>query len=341
MFVAMFFLLNKYVPEMREGIIKEAHALHAQTVVAKDKAGSTERVEVSISPDRQKIDRRELQELDRNKYHVDESVEIALRRRHQSGWSIGTVQSFDTIGAIDLPIVEMGLSAFRTIGQMEARNRPIFAIRDEKVRVIGITKDSEVAGVRVGTNPYGDEALVRRMVEAQISMAARLSNEFDDPEKRKMVVDHMTTVTMAGAKPGFDAYLTKVLPAQKRIQNGVYVTVFELVNLPTDALLGALFNQMSVLDRALQFLVFKGSIGGTGRNIKVDQKGGIASFDGSVRLRDVTVDGSKTDVTLNDIGFVVAGKTRIVLVQLICLDLDGLSTSLFLKDVMDSLLFVL
>ena len=98
---------------------------------------------------------------------------------------------------------------------------------------------------------------------------------------------------------------------------------------------------MSSLDRAVTALAMKGFAIGGGKNLKIDQQRRIASFDGSTRLRGALVDGSKTDVTLNDIGFIVVGDHRIVFVQLVSLDIDGLSTSLLLKRIMDSLLFVI
>ena len=50
MFVAMFLLLNQYVPEMRKGIIEEAYAAQSQKVSAKTEKGSTESVDVYVAP---------------------------------------------------------------------------------------------------------------------------------------------------------------------------------------------------------------------------------------------------------------------------------------------------
>jgi hypothetical protein len=57
MFVTMFILLNRYVPDMREGIIQEAAAA-PQTLVTKN-AGASSHVDVAIHPYEQRITKRE------------------------------------------------------------------------------------------------------------------------------------------------------------------------------------------------------------------------------------------------------------------------------------------
>ncbi len=128
---------------------------------------------------------------------------------------------------------------------------------------------------------------------------------------------------------GFDKYVRKSLPLEKNIQNGVYVTTFDLADSPNEAL-AEIYKSMSPLDRAIQSLALKGIQVGGGRNLKVDQAQGIASYEGTQRLRHVVVDGVETDTTFNNLGFLLAAEKRIIFVQLIYLDIgDGLSTSLF------------
>jgi hypothetical protein len=131
----------------------------------------------------------------------------------------------------------------------------------------------------------------------------------------------------------------KSLPLEKHVQNGVYVTTFDIADSPSPALT-EIYKSMSPLDRAIQSLALKGIQVGGGRNLKVDQAQGIASYEGTQRLRRVSVDGVETDTTLNNLGFLVAAEKRIIWVQLIYLDIgDGLSTSLFLKKALDTLYF--
>jgi hypothetical protein len=342
MFVAMFFLLNRYTPEMRDGILTEAHA--AQTITTKKDGGASENLDVYISPVQQKVTPRELQQLDKNKFIVNPDLGIAVLRPTEAGWSAEVVNSVDSVGIVDLPVMKLSLGAFKAMADGGIKSNPVFALRESKVHSLLLKADSEVRGIRMDMNPFADDAFVRKTVEAQMEMTrsiatGELAAALNDPEKRVKVVDEMMATIGPQLKDGFANMLAKTIPTEKHIQNGVYVTAFDIVDV-SGGVVVQLSKGMTPLDRAIESLAFQGVQMGNGRNLKIDQNQGVVSFDATQRLNKVVVDGSTTDVTLNNLGFLVAAEKRIVFVQLLFLDLgEGLSTSLFLKKVMDSLLF--
>ncbi|HEV7877880.1 hypothetical protein [Bradyrhizobium sp.] len=83
MFIAMFFMLNAYVPGMRDGILAETRA--SQTISAQ-KGVLGERVNVSISAGDQRVSSAELDRLDRNNYAVDGELGVALIQPPDDTW---------------------------------------------------------------------------------------------------------------------------------------------------------------------------------------------------------------------------------------------------------------
>ena len=340
MFVAMFVLLNQYVPGMREGIVKEAAA--QELVVSKSPGGGEpERLAVSISPVQQKITARELKQLDKNKYFIDEKLGVAMLQPPNDGWVAGVVDSVDTVSVVDIPMVAMGMGLFKTMLGEGLVSHPVVALRERKVHTLALNGTSEVKGVRMNYNPYMDKSFVRKSVEASLSAMAVMDENVAAAFKnnKEAILDQAEKTAGTKFIDGFDKYLQKSIPLEKHIQNGVYVTTFDVVASPNDAM-GEMYKSMSVLDRAIQSLAMKGIQVGGGKNLQVDQAQGIASYDGTLRLRKVTIDGVETDTTFNNLGFLVAVNNRIVFVQLIYLDLgEGFGTTTFLRKAMDALFF--
>jgi hypothetical protein len=344
MFVAMFFLLNRYTPEMRDGILTEAHAAQTQTITTKRDGGAPENLDVYISPVQQRITSRDLQQLDKNKYIVDPNLGVAVLRPTETGWSAEVVKSVDSVSVTDLPFLKMSMAALKSMLNDGIKSNPIFALKENKVHTVVLNADSEVRGIKMDVNPFADDAFVRKTVETQLEMTSTMAvgdmaANLNDPQKRTKIIDEMMELIGPQLKDGFASFLAKSVPLEKHIQNGVYVTTFDIVDV-SGGVVVQIMKGMSPLDRAIQSLALQGIQMGNGRNLKIDQSQGVASFDATQRLKRVVVDGSTTDVTLNNLGFLVAAENRIVFVQLLFLDLgEGLSTSLFLKKVMDSLLF--
>lgn len=259
MFVAMFLLLNKYVPELRDALIKEARA-GTQQVTATDLTGKPKIVEISISPERQKITKCDLLELDRNKYFIDEELEVAVQRPTNSKWTAGRLDSFDRVSVVDIPLLGMGIAGMSNLLPLKTARRPIFGVRDESARELVIGKDSIISGVTVGTNPFEDEKFLRNSIQMQLDMAARMSNELDDPMVKEQLIDNMIAGSGDMMKEGFNAYLEKALPITKKIRNGVFVTSIEIESAQDIGFRGQLISSMSPLDKAVNVLAMNGQL---------------------------------------------------------------------------------
>jgi hypothetical protein len=341
MFVAMFILLNRYVPEMRDGILSEARAGQTLTVSTPSGGSTPQQVEVSLSPAQQRISSRELNQLDKNKYVVESALGIALLQPPNDGWTTGIVESVDSVSLVDVPMVAMGVGMFKSMLGEDLISHPIFALKEKKYHTLTLTAISEVRGARMNFNPFADKAFVRKSMEANLSAAAIMDENVANSlkEHKEELLDEIEKTVGAQLADGFERYVQRTLPIEKHIQNGVYVTTFDIAD-PSSPALTEIYKSMSPLDRAIQSLALKGIQVGGGRNLKVDQAQGIASYEGTQRLRKVIVDGVETDTTLNNLGFLVAADKRIIFVQLIYLDMgDGLSISIFLKKALDALYF--
>jgi hypothetical protein len=140
----------------------------------------------------------------------------------------------------------------------------------------------------------------------------------------------------------FNNVIDQKLPITKDLRSGVYVTRIKNDQLGKESKLTAEFGGFrTLLDKAVNTLNTGGVLLFGGYNLKIDQQRKIGSFDGSFEVASVNIDGKKTDATLNFIGFLIAGDENVILVQLISLSSDGIEASLFLKKIMDSLLFVI
>ena len=331
MFVAMFVLLNRYVPDVRDGILVEAATVQK---ISGQKDGSAERVDVNISPVAQRVSRVELNRLDKNQYVINQELGVALPQPPDDNWSIATVDSIETVSVYNIPALQITNEPFKAVFE-EIKANPILALQEKKGHTLVLNAASEVAGVRMDLNPFLDRATLRRSMEAQLKLSASITGEAFDPE----AVEKAEKAIGSQLSDGFEKKLKAVLPVTKNIRNGVYVATFEIKRGPEDNWLVKLTKDDSPLDRALRLDNLQLT---AMRNLKVDQAQGIASFEVSQRLRKVVVDGVETDATLNVLGFVVAAADRIVLVQLQSLDTgQGLSTALFLKRVVDKLYFVM
>jgi hypothetical protein len=266
---------------------------------------------------------------------------VALVQPPNDAWTAGVVESVDSVSITDVPMVSFGIGMFKAILGEGLISHPIFALKERKTHSLILNEASEVKGARMNFNPFADKAFVQKSIEANFASAAAMDDNVAAALKdhKQEMVEQLETAMGPQLVAGFDKYLKKILPLEKHIQNGVYVTTFDIADSPSSALT-EIYKSMSPLDRAIQSLALKGIQMGGGRNLKVDQEQGIASYEGTLRLQHVVIDGVETDTTFNNLGFLLVAGNRIIFVQLIYLDIgDGLSTPLFLKMALDSLYF--
>ena len=337
MFVTIFVLLNKYVPEMREGIISGAQAAQSQTL--KTKSGSQPQdIEVFLRPDTQIITDRDLKDLDLNKYVVDGELGIAFIRDNRKGWVTEKVEKYDSFEIADIPLVKIGANQLTSMGLPEPKPVGILAIKQEKSHNIILEKNTSIGGIKIGENPFDDPAYFRRIAKFQLETGLEMAGESISEEEEAKFLDSLEEKS-ADTREKYNKYINRRLPIKKTINSGLYVSIYRTTDFHSSSkLIEDLYASLSPLDRAVTILL---SIHGVGsaKNLKVDQSSGVASYDGGVRIRGVSINDTLTDITINDVGFVYANEEKIVLVKLISLDVDGPETAYFLKAVMDSVYF--
>jgi hypothetical protein len=186
MFVAMFLLLNRYVPEMRDSIFNEARAAQTLTVSTASGGNTPERLDVSLSPAQQRISLRELSQLDKNKYAVDRDLGIALLQPPNDGWIAGIVESVDSVSLVDVPMVGFGVGLFKSMLGEGLVAHPIFALKERKSHTLILGANSEVRGARMNFNPFADKSFVRKSIEANLAAGAAMDENLAEKLKEAL-----------------------------------------------------------------------------------------------------------------------------------------------------------
>jgi hypothetical protein len=118
----------------------------------------------------------------------------------------------------------------------------------------------------------------------------------------------------------------------------VFVTILDGSSLAS-GLISKLQPESSLLDRAMLWNnLFQNSTGQIG-NLYVNQDLKIASYNSGIDLRDVMIDGDRGNVRINNVGFIVAGSQRAIIVNLIYLSTDGIEVFQQLEEEFNSLRF--
>lgn len=299
--------------------------------------GTKETTQISLISNQHLITSQDLKRLDLNNYYIDESLEIAVKRIAGGGWEINTFNTLPTISMIDVPMMGLGTSAIGGI-YFDQAQQTIFGVRQIEGYEIILDRDSMISSMPMDLNLYDNLEYVRASLESQASLMKKTNPaqaEFFD----LMLQDEILTTVQEELSMNFEAYLDTQLPATKQVHSGVYVIPINSESLDSNLFLEVV-PESTLLDRAMNYLSFSGLFSaGIARNTIVDQKEGIASFQASVELENVKVDGKPTNATLNNIGFIVAGEERAILVVLIYLDVDNISLFDELRDIFNSLKF--
>jgi hypothetical protein len=335
MFVVMFVLLNHYFPEIHGLSASAAQA--AQPVVTKDKEGQSLVYEVSVSPASQFVDQRELDALDRNRFVIDENLGIAIRKPTGDQWEVGEFEGFEIISITDIPAIELSVST--AAGLFPQISPTVFGVRDKKGHEISLTKSSKIASLPVTYNIYGDPDFVVASMKAQMELMSKLglAPPSDVPDE---LIRQLAPALAATVK----TYIEETYRKEKTVRNGVFAAFFTLDQLKA-SIFAKFSPESSYLDLALNTVFISGPMSGAMalggiQNLYVNQGDKLASFRFMIGLKDVEIDGNIQDARLNLAGFIVAGHTRVVVVQIVFLDIDGVATFEAIKGFLDSLRFV-
>jgi len=333
MFVVIFTLLNKYFPDIRYDLAQEVQA--AQTINTLTKEGKVEVDRVTLSPATQLILHRDLQSLDRNIYYVDEKNEFAVHIPDKNHWEINTYDKLQTVGLVDIPALGMGQRALQKMFYDE--NRPtISGVRQKKAHEIVLTEKSTIQYVPMNYNIFENDKYVKATLKSQQGMMKQMGINI----LRNEISKEMIKIIKSELSEKLELSIKNQLPLKKNIYNGVYIIPVYKKYLNENTLLRELEGSSTLLDRTLQFLIFSGYLDrGPMQNLYVNNNKNIASFESSVYLGDVEIDGKQMDAILNNIGFIVTGNERAIFVRLIYLSVDNISMFKSLENFLYSLRF--
>lgn len=350
MFVLTFVLLNKFLPNIRDGLINEAQAA-AQNIRPSGPDRGQEPVVFAISPDTQATTVIDLRRLPRSAYVLEDELQIAVSRPPDATWEVGRFSG--GIPSIDLGQIPFFKLAFNTVARMSgsaAAGEPkIFGVRSATRHAITITQRSTIDDVSVGLNPFEDSHYVENLIETQIEAGLEFTKaqipEGQDIAAIKEGMKSMLQMGMDAQKQGYKKWLEKELPRKFEIRSGVYVLELTREMLQTEGkgFLAAFSMKQTLLDKSLHYLQMRNVSQFVSRNISVDQRKGIMSFDGTVALKDVQLGDSLRSLNVHHIGFVITGETRALFVNLVYVDApgEGISTLLQLQKFLQSLRFTI
>lgn len=332
MFVVMFFMLNKYLPEMRFGFIEEASA--EQEIMGFTNKGITQIATVEIRPSTQLITSIDLRNLDRNKYFVERQYGVAVPKVDQAGWVSGEQRQLPIVSVADVPALGMGLSAFKAMfGGEEPK---IFGIRSPDNKTITLKKNSSINEIDLSINLFEQKEYFKPMVKAQLSQMIEMgvlpSENIDE------IPEQMYELMRSQLSDSFNTLIERKLPISKKICSGVFVLPFSKEFLESSLISKA--GNFSLLDKALMYVSLSGIFGaGTNGNLFIDQKRKIVSFNATVRMRDVEIDDKTMDVIINNIGFITAGTDQAFFVLLVYSSTDDVTIFQELEKVLNELRF--
>jgi hypothetical protein len=332
MFVVMFFMLNKYLPDVRGGFIEEASA--AQPVTGITDEGVTQIASVNIRPSTQLITSVDFQNLDRNRYILEEKHGIAMPKVDQAGWSGGEQTQLPIVSIADIPAFGMGMNVFKAM--FGGEQPKIFGVRSPNTKKIILNKNSSINDIGLDVNLFAQKEYFKSIVNAQLSqmieMGALPFKSLDE------IPENLYEQVRSQLSNSYKVLIDRKLPIKKDIYSGVFV-----LPLPKELLESSLVSKVgnfSLLDNALTYVSMSGLFGvGTNGNLFIDQQRKIVSFNATVRLKDVEIDDKTTDVIINNIGFITAGINRAFFVLLVYSSQDNVKVFQQLDKVLNQLRF--
>jgi len=308
MFVIMFVLLNKYFPETRVGFISEAAA---QPISTKSASGVAQIAEVSISPAAQLLSKDELARLDRNEYEIIEDIGVAIPRPKSDLWATVRQTQVNSLGLSDVPALGISLDLFKAF--FISSGPTILAIQSKEEHQYTLTEHSFISGVPVTLNFFENQEYVRAAVKAQAGMMQQLG-----AKPVKELPESVIKEVGGRLASAFDLQIKNKIPIHKKVCNSIYVLSLSKQFLDQNIFTSAVGLTSTLLDKSLLYLSLSGQLAnGSLGNMFVDQRRGVASFNGTVVVKDILIDEKPSDAIVNNIGFIVTSKDRVFIVLLV------------------------
>lgn len=302
----------------------------------------TQLAKVSISRTDQLANLMELKRLNKNKYQVDYTHLVAFPVPPNDKWVIEERHDVPVINEDDLPFLKIYQSL---IGDSLTPDidAPVLAFRRHDGHTIELSAESTIDGIKVGLNLYERKAFRDFMKELFLKSMKIGSPESEPSSEDENRFTELIEKGLQAAESQMQSHIENTLPLSKEIYSGLYVMPIPDNEKLETSVMSDFFSSDTLLTRVLNYVVNQPSAGFTSSydNLSIDQDNELASFNGSVKLKNVVVDGRK-NVTLivNNIGFIIVGPNRALFVQLIYLSsVDKLEVFRKLEDTLNTLRF--
>jgi hypothetical protein len=326
-FVVMFYMLNHFYNEQfnvsREDfrLVEEAHAQPIRTLTER---GLTEVSRIAASPLAIRTTAHDLNLLDKNHYFVEPHAQLAMVYPTTEKWEVGRIGNYQTIGLYDVPIFHV---LYATFGD-NAEGVEIFGIRSRRKHELVLDQSSFISSIPLTLNVYTDGRFVSGFVKA---MGSQMS-----PDGQPLPEDMVKQVQVRMVNM-FDNVIKSQLPVKRTIQNGIFITVVdkEVVKASYVSIISPHENP---LEAAASFFSSTGFIPqGTTQNSILDNDRGILSYNASVTVTNATIDGSRGNVIINHVGFIIDLGTKVAGITIVYVGTDPLDEYKLLETEFSSL----
>lgn len=336
MFVVMFVLLNQYASKSREDLVSDFTLIEtaqaSQTLTRISSTGKKEIVKVSLSPATQLISSRDLAVIDRNEYYVDEDLRVAIKKPPDARWRIERRDAVEILGLSDIP--SLGL-AMDIMSSSNSKTRPaILTFTHTDTHTIKLSKDSIVESIPMDYNMYSDPTVMKSSLahSLEVLKGRPVSQEELDSSSP------MTAMISEQLVNGYQKMIDARLPAEKEISSALHVIFFthEYLNRAT---VNRLFPRRNILDAAMNYLWSSSEFAsGSMSNVYVNHARNLISFNGSVEVKNIELDGKReSDILVNNVAFLMKVGGNVAFVQLVYVSGEPVDVFLVLKDTLDSM----
>ncbi len=210
-------------------------------------------------------------------------------------------------------------------------------VRNKKRHEVVLDASSTIDSIAMTLNLFDNPEFANRILTSQFEAMSKMGLAEAPPREMLEVLIKTMSETVA---PQIKKSIEKQLPIKRELYDAIYAVPLgkETLELPDG--LNKLAPRATILDQAIRYSSLQGYVNlQSVQNLYVNQERRMASFDGSVRLENVKIDGKLTNAVVNTVGFIVAGDERAVLVVVVFLSTEPVATFKILEEMLSSLVF--
>lgn len=312
-------------------LIGPSRSPYIQPIVVKEDSG-THVHEIGPPSAEQFVSKERLGGLDRTNYHIDTGLALAFIKPRGDEWEYGPVDNYNSMTMLDIPSVgQLFFPADQTDGLK------VYAIRERTPFILTITAESKVEGQYADINPFASSDIQDALIRNGVMNAMRWfdhHNQNISPEDRSAAHHEIEHVVTEQTKEFLLWNIERRFPIKKVIYSGIYVSRMSKEYLRRQ-LINRVLPRKDLFSMSVQYAIGSKGIGLSNlKNVVINSNDQIASYDCSVALSDVLVNGyiAKNE-TLQNVGFIRVAGTEVILVDLVYVN-AGRDSSVYLNELL-------